>query len=251
MIVLGIDIGGSGIKAAPVETGSGEFLAKRLRLETPPLPSRQVLLGMLKEVVRHFNWSGPVGIGFPGVVRMQTVCTAANLGPALANWTLAADFTQATGLPCSLLNDADAAGLAEVRLGAGRGKNGTILVVTVGTGVGSALFHNGMVFPNTELGHMAFRGREAEKLISEKARKELDLSWKDWGRCFNSYLGTLEKLFWPDLFILGGGGVKKTAKIEPWLRLQTPVAFAEFGNKAGIIGAALHTLNDPHGNPAR
>lgn len=249
MITLGIDIGGSGIKAAVVDTVTGELKTKRFRVDTPLNPDREALLAILSSVVQHFNWNGPIGIGFPGVVRAGVIHTAANLGPALENWPLAAEFTQRSGLHCSLINDADAAGLAEVVLGAGRGKQGTIIMITVGTGIGTAVFHNGVLLPNAELGHLQFRGRDAELLVSERARKELDLSWKDWGRCFSGYLNYLEKLFWPDCFILGGGGVKKPAKVEPWLKLKTPYEFAGFGNKAGIVGAALNASLEAANRP--
>lgn len=239
---MGIDIGGSGIKGAIVETDRGELLTERFRVATPGKAGRAEMLERLETLREHFRWGGgPVGIGFPGVIRGQQIRTAANLSEELVGWELADTLRRSWASPVRLLNDADAAGFAEMRLG-GWGsfrERGTVLLLTVGTGIGTVLFRDGLLIPNLELGHVELRGKDAELLVSERARKEEDLSWKRWGKRFDEFLRYLSNLVQPDLIILGGGGVKKREKVEPYLSEELPFRFAQFGNRAGIIGAAI------------
>ncbi|MDD3179985.1 MAG: ROK family protein [Opitutaceae bacterium] len=239
MKVLGIDIGGSALKGAPVDTQTGELLAERCRIETPSPSTPARVAKVAGEIARHFHWRGPVGIGFPGVVMEGRIMAAANLHPAWKGVDGVKLFRQATGCRVSALNDADAAGLAEMRFGAGKKCRGTVLMFTLGTGIGTALFHRGMLFPRTELGHLPWKGREAEELVAAAVRKKKGLSWHRWGRRVDEYLQKMESLFWPDLIIIGGG---VSARHENWFRylhLRTPVVPAKLRNDAGIVGAAL------------
>jgi len=242
MRVLGIDIGGSGIKGAVVNTRDGSFEQPRLRIKTPKKMNPELLSALIDEMLGHFNWDGPVGCGFPGVIRNGTIYTAVNLDPSLVGLNLAQSIVDLGADSCEVLNDADAAGLCECALGAGRDLPGVVLVLTIGTGIGSALFIDGKLVPNTELGHIEFCGRDAEKLISEQARKSRDLSWPEWTSLFESYLSHLRFILQPDRIILGGGGVKKPEKFMPLLKKTDDLALAAFGNRAGIIGAALRGL---------
>jgi polyphosphate glucokinase len=237
--ILGIDVGGSGIKGAPVDVESGDLLAERYRLPTPdpakPLPVAEVV----GEIARHFEWSGPIGCGFPAVVQAGVVRSAANIHKKWIGANAQALFSEATGCPVVVINDADAAGLAEMTLGAGKGRQGVVLVITIGTGLGSALFLNGKLVPNTELGHIQMDGVDAEVRASDAARQRDKLSWKRWTKRFNRYLEQLEGLFSPDLFILGGGASKEASKFMPYLKIHTEILPAQMLNEAGIIGAAL------------
>jgi polyphosphate glucokinase len=239
MEILGIDIGGSGIKGAPVNTESGSFLADRVRIPTPhsakPVPVARVVV----EIVRHFDWHGPIGCGFPAPIRGGVALTAANVHQKWIGTNADALFTEATGCQATVVNDADAAGLAEVTFGAGRGVKGVVLVVTVGTGLGTALFTNGCLLPNTEFGHLEINGQDAETQASDAARKREKLSWNEWTERLGVYLNRLERLIWPDLIILGGGVVKNQARFIPRLRVQTKIVPAQMLNNAGIIGAAF------------
>jgi polyphosphate glucokinase len=240
MQTLGVDIGGSGIKGAIVETTTGELLTKRCRIDTPSPATADAVVSTVKELVKTLDWKGPIGCGYPGVVKSNIVYTAANLDESL----IGVDLGKAVKAVCKaktvhILNDADAAGLAEIRLGAGRGVNGIVIMVTIGTGIGTAVFNNGILLPNTEIGHIEFDGDDAEDRISEPARKHDRLSRKRWIARIDKYLRYLESLFWPDLFILGGGGVKKPEKFEGAFKTRTPIEFAKFRNQAGIIGAAI------------
>lgn len=239
MEVLGIDIGGSGIKGAIVNCASGKLLGERLRYETPTPCTPAALQEVIQQLVTELKWKGPIGCGFPGVVRNNVIYTAANLDKSCIGMNLAERIRTSTGCPAAILNDADAAGLAEMRFGAGRGHLGTVIVITVGTGIGSAIFTHGHLVANTEIGHLEFRGKEAEGQLSEPARERKELSWSEWGERFNEYLEYLHSLFWPELFILGGGAVKKFDKFTDKLTVATPVVVATAGNRAGIIGAAL------------
>ena len=239
MIVLGVDIGGSGIKGAPVDLDKGELAAERLRIPTPQPATPEAVAEAVAELVRHFSWQGPIGCGFPAAVRGGEVLTAANIDPSWIGTNGAELFTRVTGCPVTLLNDADAAGLAEMRFGAGVGRQGTVFVITVGTGLGTALFRDGVLVPNTELGHIILRGRDAEKYASGAVRDRLDLSYKRWAKRFDRYLHRLEELFWPDLFIVGGGISKRHDKFIPHLTVGTETLPATLRNEAGIVGAAL------------
>jgi polyphosphate glucokinase len=240
MQTLGVDIGGSGIKGAIVETSTGELLTKRCRIETPAPATADAVVGTVKELVAALGWKGPIGCGYPGVVKSNIIYTAANLDKSL----IGKDMGKALRTACKaknvcVLNDADAAGFAEIRLGAARKVNGIVIMITVGTGIGTAVFNNGILLPNLEIGHIEFNGGDAEDQISEPARKKGKLSRKSWNKRLDNYLRYLEGLFWPDLFILGGGGVKKPEKFEGAFKTRTPVQFAKFRNQAGIIGAAI------------
>ena len=192
MQVLGIDIGGTGIKAAPVDTAKGTLLTERVKVETPRPALPDAVAAVVAQHVKHFAWTGPVGVAFPGVVVDGVTMTAANLDPAWVGLDTRALFSKAAGVPVSLINDADAAGLAEMRFGAGAGHQGTVLMLTFGTGIGSALFRDGVLIPNTELGHIEVRGRDAETRASERAKELHDLSWGKWAGRVEEYLHHVE-----------------------------------------------------------
>lgn len=239
MKVLGVDIGGSGIKGAPVETATGQLLAERYRIDTPDGAEPEAVAQVVGQIARHFAWDGPVGCCFPAVIQHGVARTAANVSKAWIGTNAEMLFAQTTGCPVRLLNDADAAGLAEIRFGAGKGVAGVILIVTIGTGLGTALFTDGHLLPNTELGHIEIDGADAELSTSDAARQREDLSWKQWGKRFDGYLRRLYALLWPDLIILGGGASKKLDKFGEYLTVPTQIVPAASLNDAGIIGAAL------------
>ncbi len=240
MQVLGIDIGGSGIKAAPVDTSTGTLLTERVKVETPRPAVPDAVAAVVAQHVKNFDWTGPIGIAFPGVVVDGVTMTAANLDPAWIGLDTRALFSKAAGLPVSLINDADAAGLAEMKFGAGAGHQGTVLMLTFGTGIGSALFRDGVLIPNTELGHIEIRGRDAEKRASERAKELHDLSWGKWAGRVEEYLHHVEALTAPDLVIIGGGISRKADKFLPLLTsLRATVVPAAMQNDAGIVGAAV------------
>jgi polyphosphate glucokinase len=238
--VLGIDIGGSGIKGAPVDTAQGKLLAERVKLETPHPAVPDTVAKTVAQVAEAFSWTGPAGITFPGVVVDGVTHTAANLDPAWVGLDTRALFSEATGLSPALINDADAAGLAEMRFGAGAGQQGTVLMLTFGTGIGSALFRAGILVPNTEFGHIEIRGKDAEHRASERAKEEHDLSWEKWAERVDEYLQHMEGLTAPDLIIIGGGISRKADKFLHLLSgLRATVVPASLHNDAGIVGAAL------------
>jgi polyphosphate glucokinase len=238
--VLGIDIGGTGIKAAPVDLGDATLLAERVKLDTPRPSEPEAVAAVVEELVTGFSWTGPVGITFPGVVIDSVVKTAANVHDAWIDTDARKLFGQVTGLPVTVINDADAAGLAEMRFGAGAGRNGTVLMLTLGTGIGSALFIQGILVPNTEFGHIQIRGKEAEKRASELVREEHDLSWGKWAGRVDEYLEHMEQLLSPELIIIGGGVSRRSGKFLPLLTgLRAEVVPAAMHNDAGIVGAAM------------
>jgi polyphosphate glucokinase len=238
--VLGIDIGGSGIKAAPVDTAQGKLLAERVKLETPHPAMPDAVANVVGKLVEAFSWTGPAGITFPGVVVDGVTRTAANLDQAWIGLDTRALFNKVTGLSTALINDADAAGLAEMSFGAGAGQRGTVLMLTFGTGIGSALFRAGILVPNTEFGHIEIRGRDAEHRASERAKEQHDLSWEKWAERVDEYLQHMERLTAPDLIIIGGGVSRKADKFVPLLtNLRATVVPATLHNDAGIVGAAL------------
>lgn len=239
MKVLGIDIGGSAFKGAPVDTKSGRLLAERHRVPIKSPCPVAAGLAAAREIVEHFEWTGPVGIGFPGVVRAGRIGAVGNLGQRWVGQNGAALFRRAVGGPVALINDADAAGLAEVTFGAARGRRGAVLLLTLGTGIGSALFHQGVLYPNSEFGHIPHQGKPFERYASAAVRERLDLSWKEWAARVNKYLACVERLISPDLIILGGGVSKKHAKWFKYLRTEARVVPARLKNDAGIVGAAL------------
>jgi polyphosphate glucokinase len=239
MHALGIDIGGSGIKAAPVDVATGKLLAERQKIPTPRPALPEAVADVVKQLSTSFSWSGPVGITFPGVVTDGEIRTAANLDPAWIGVDAGALFDKATGNPVRVLNDADAAGVAEMTFGAGVGDNGTVLMLTFGTGIGSALFTRGVLVPNTEFGHIEIRGQDAETRASERAKELHDLSWGKWAGRVDDYMDHLEALLSPDLFIVGGGISRQADKFLPLLSLRARVVAAALHNDAGIVGAAM------------
>jgi polyphosphate glucokinase len=242
MHALGIDIGGSGIKAAPVDVDTGRLLADRQKFETPRPALPDALAGIVKELVATFSWSGPVGITFPGVVIEGVTRTAANLDPAWIGLDAASLFGRAVGNSVTMLNDADAAGVAEMTFGAGLGEQGTVLMLTFGTGIGSALFNRGILVPNTEFGHVELHGEDAEKRASERAKVQHDLSWGKWAGNVEAYMRHIERVLWPSLFIVGGGVSRQADKWVPRLTgISARIVPAVLQNDAGIVGAAMVT----------
>ena len=238
--VLGIDIGGTGIKAAPVDLSTGTLLAERIKLDTPHPSAPAAVATVVHELVDRFSWTGPAGVTFPGVVIDSVVRTAANVDKAWIDTDARELLAQETSLVMTVINDADAAGLAEMRFGAGVGQKGTVLMLTLGTGIGSALFIDGILVPNTEFGHIQIRGKEAEKRASEFVREELDLSWGKWAGRVDEYLEHMEQLLSPQLIIIGGGISRKSEKFLPLLTgLRATVVPAAMHNDAGIVGAAM------------
>lgn len=246
MHALGIDVGGSGIKGAPVDTATGTLTAERFRIPTPQPATPEACAKVIQEIVTHFAWDGPVGVGFPGVVLNGVVKTAANIAKSWVDVDAATLLKDATGCPFFLANDADVAGLAEMRFGAGKDKSGLVIVVTIGTGLGTALFIDGHLVPNCELGHLELNGREAEQWASDAARKREDLSRKKWMKRLNVYLNRMHAYFWPELFILGGGASKKWDKLSKHLDLPCDAVPAQLLNEAGIVGAALLGQKEPN-----
>ena len=241
MQILGVDIGGSGIKGAIVDTVKGELVTERYRIETPQPATPEAIAAALAQLVIHFNWHGPVGCGFPAAIQHGIARTAANISPSFIGTHVDKLFSEATKCPCYNLNDADAAGMAEMHFGEGAGQSGVVLLITIGTGLGTVFFTDGKLLPNTELGHLYLKnGKKAEHYASDAVRKTEDLSWKRWGKRFNTYLTMMEELFWPDLIILGGGASKKFDKFKGQITVEAPVKPAAFLNQAGIVGAALY-----------
>jgi polyphosphate glucokinase len=239
MKILGIDIGGSAVKGAPVDTATGRLLAERHRIETPEVLTPAAQARVLGDIARHFAWKGRIGVGFPGVIHGTRILTSANLHPRFVGCDGVKLFGKTTGCPVALVNDADAAGLAEIRFGAGRDVPGTVLLLTLGTGVGSALFCAGRLYQNSELGHLPVRGKSAECFVSAAARKRRDLSWEQWGRELGAYVHTLERILWPQLIVIGGGVSAKHRKYFKYIKPRAKLVPAEFLNEAGIVGAAL------------
>jgi polyphosphate glucokinase len=239
MQILGIDIGGSGIKGATVDTDTGELTADRIRIKTPKGADPEPVAKVVADIARSFEWTGPIGIGFPAPVKAGVTLMAANVSDKWVGTNADELFTKITGCDCTMINDADAAGLAEMKFGAGRGQPGTVIMITLGTGIGTAIFHRGNLLPNTEFGHLDMRGRNAEHRASDAVRQSEDLSWKKYAKRLNKFLAEMEKLFWPDLFIIGGGISKQAEKYIPLLKIETHVVPAQFLNEAGIVGAAL------------
>ena len=236
---LGIDIGGTGIKGAPVDVSAGKLVTERVKLPTPQPAAPDTMAPVVRQLVDHFSWQGPIGITFPGVISAGTIRTAANLDPRWVGVNGPAFLGEAAKQPVTVLNDADAAGIAEMRFGAGQGRHGTVLLLTLGTGIGSALFYNGVLIPNTEFGHIEIGGKDAEEHASERAREEHDLSWGKWAGRVETYLEKMEALLSPNLIIIGGGISRKSDKFLPRLTLRARVVPAALQNDAGIVGAAM------------
>ncbi len=242
MNILGIDIGGSGIKGAVVDAETGELLTKRRRMATPDPSTPQAVAEVVLEIVRHFGWVGPMGCTFPAVIRNGIVCTAANVDDSWIGTDAPELFEQVTGCPASIVNDADAAGIAEMVFGAGRDQPGVVVLLTLGTGIGSALFVDGHLAPNTEFGHLEIDGYDAESRAANSAREREQLSWKKWGKRLNRYFQTVEFLLSPDLFIIGGGVSKRLGKFVKYIDVRAPIVAAQMRNHAGLIGGAMAAL---------
>ena len=242
MAILGIDIGGSGIKGAPVDTNTGTLLAERIRVETPQPATPEAVANGVVEIARHFKWEGSIGCGYPGVVKHGRTLSAANVDAGWINLEAEHLLTQKTGCRVTLINDADAAGLAEMRFGAGMNNPNPVMMLTIGTGIGAALFVNGHLVPNLELGHLIIRGKDAEDRASDRIRLEKELNWRQWAKRFNEYLAYLDLLFSPDLYILGGGVSKRFDKYKEFLQANAEIVPAKMLNEAGIIGAAMNAV---------
>jgi polyphosphate glucokinase len=246
-LAIGLDFGGSGIKGAVVDVRTGKLVGDRLRMPTPQPSVPREVVGVMDLLVRRLAapWppaegdTFPVGVGIPAAIRAGCTLTAANIDPAWIGFPAEREMGLAMGRVVAAGNDADVAGLAEIRFGAGRNQAGLVIVLTIGTGIGSALFVDGRLVPNSEIGHLELKGRDAEERVSEAARDRLGLSWKDWAAGFDDYLHLLERLFWPDMFILGGGASKRADNYLSFLTVKTPIALAAFRNNAGIVGGAL------------
>ncbi len=237
--ILGIDIGGSGIKGILVDVDRGVPTTDRCRIPTPQPSLPDAVADVVAQISRHFTWQGPIGCTFPAVVKDGITYTAANVDDAWVGVNAQALFEQKTGQPVLLLNDGDAAGMAEMEFGAGQGQRGVVIMLAFGTGIGTAIFTNGQLVPNTEFGHLEIRGKDAEHRASAKVREDRDLSWKKWTERVNEYLNRMEALFWPDLFIIGGGVSKDAEKFMPLLQTRAKIVPAQMRNHAGMIGAAI------------
>lgn len=250
MRALGIDIGGSGVKGAIVDTRTGKFVTPRFKLKTPRPATPKAVAGTVMAIVKHFRWRGPVGCGMPGPILRGTVVTAGNLHPAWDNQNAELLFRKALGRRVTVLNDADAAGIAEMEFGAGRGKRGVVVLLTLGTGIGSALFVDGVLVPNTEFGHLEVNGDVAEHRAAARVRKESRLSWQSWARRLNAYLSVVEKLLYPDLVVIGGGVSRRWKKFAEHLETRANTIPARLKNEAGIVGAALNAIRKNRRQPA-
>jgi polyphosphate glucokinase len=238
---FGIDFGGSGIKGAPVDTGKGEFATERVRIDTPDPSTPEAVAEVFAALLAMFPTSdGPVGVTVPGIVVKGVVHSAANIDKHWIGEDADRLFTDKTGRDVHVVNDADAAGLAEVRYGAAKGRRGLVVVTTLGTGIGSALVYDGVLVPNSELGHLEIDGHDAEKRAAASAREREDLSWKDWAKRLTAYYRKLEDLFSPELFVVGGGVSKKADRFLPLIDIETEIIPAQLRNAAGIVGAALY-----------
>lgn len=238
--VLGIDIGGTGMKAAEVDISTGEMVSERQRIATPKPATPEAMAEVVAELTGQCSWKGPVGMGFPGVVQSGVIRTAANLDKSWVGVDADKIFTDVAGCDVVMINDADAAGLAEARFGAAKGVKGVVILLTLGTGIGSAIFVDGKLVPNTEFGHLDLNGKLAEHRASARVKEDKDLSYAKWSKQLSKVLREMEKLFWPELFVLGGGISASFDKFEDHLKkVRTPVVAAEMENKAGIVGAAL------------
>ncbi len=240
MEILGIDIGGTGIKGALVNIETGKLTTEKHRIPTPNPATPEAVSNTIQELVNHFNWKGKVGCGFPTPLRHGKCLTGGNLHKDWKGIQVDTLFSNKTGNEFSIVNDADAAGLAEINFGAGKGKKGVVIMITLGTGIGSGLFLDGKLVPNTEFGHVLYKNGEIfEKYASDSARKRDDLSRKEWGKRLHKYFKHINLIVSPDLIIIGGGASKKFDKFEAKIDISAPIVAAEAENEAGIIGAAM------------
>ena len=250
-LAMGLDIGGTGVKAAIVDTKRAKLVSDRVRIKTPIPSTPKAVIETAAQVRKQLGWSGPVGCGFPGLIRKDRVVSAPNLDPSWQGFNIVRGLQKKLGHEkVAVLNDADAAGLAEMRFGAGKGRQGTVVLLTIGTGVGTAVFRNGILLPFTELGHVEVRGKEGEHWASERARIVNKWSWKKWAKQLDRYLAHLQYLLGVDLYILGGGGSKRADKFLPYLQLTScKIVTAKMGNLAGIVGAAMHVMESQGKRP--
>lgn len=241
-IILGIDVGASGIKGALVDVNAGKLISERRRIPTPKPATAELVANTIKELVQHFNWKGKIGVGFPAIIKDGIALSAANIDDSWIGTDAQQLISETTACKVATVNDADAAGLAEVQFGKGKNQDGTVILITIGSGLGSATFINGHLVPNTEFGHLFLKNdpKVAEHTCSNNAKKREDLSWSEWAKRFNKYLLHLERLFSPNLFILGGGASKKFEKYKDLITTKIPTVPAEMLNNAGIIGAAVY-----------
>jgi len=239
MEILGIDVGGSGIKGAIVDTNKGELITERYRIPTPNPATPNAVIETIEAIIKNFDWQGPVGCGFPAAVKNEIVKTASNIDDSWIGVNASARIEKKTGCPTHLVNDVDAAGIAEAEFGAGKKRFGTIFMAAFGTGIGTAVFHNQQLVPNTELGHIPMHGNVAENYAANSIRENEELSWETWGKRVNEYLQLIESLIWPDLIIIGGGVSKNFNEFGSYIDVESEVVPAESRNHAGIIGAAL------------
>ena len=239
--VLGIDIGGSGIKGAIVNVKTGEMTTDKYRIPTPEQSTPEAVVKTIRQIAKKFGWEGAIGVGFPGVIQHGVVKTAANVDDGWLDVNLENLLEKQTGSKSVAVNDADAAGLAEMKFGAGRKNKGVVIMLTVGTGIGAALFTQGKLSPNCEWGDICLRGGidNAEKWTSDAARKSFDLTWDEWIQRLTTYIQYIENMFWPDLIIIGGGFAKKLEKKGVPFETRTRIVPAQLLNEAGIIGAAV------------
>ena len=235
---LGIDVGGSGIKAALVDLDAGAFIGERIRVETPHPATPEAVVKVTADLVAQFDHDGPIGIGFPSPIVGGVTTMAANIDPLWVGAQAEQRFGDALGAPVTVINDADAAGLAEATYGAAKDVPGVVILLTLGTGIGSALIHNGVLVPNTEMGHIQVRGKDAERRAAASVREDHDLSWHKWANHLSEVIDVIDHLFWPDLVLLGGGVSRKADKFVPLLEVRPPVRAATLENAAGIVGAA-------------
>lgn len=239
--ILGIDIGGSGLKGAIVDVNAGKFVSEKFRIPTPKPATTEAVAEVFRQIVAHFDWKGTIGCGVPAIVRHGVTLSAANIDKSFINANVQEMFSKATNNDVLVLNDADAAGIAELYFGAAESADGMTVMLTLGTGIGSALFTDGVLIQNTELGHLKFKDSVAEKYCSDGVRKKEDMSWKEYGKRLNEFLQHIELLFSPDLILLGGGGSKHFEKYADELKLNyAKVKPAKLLNEAGIIGAAYY-----------
>jgi polyphosphate glucokinase len=239
--VLGIDIGGTGVKGAPVDLATGEFVADRLKIKTPKPATPEAVADVVEEIAGKFAGSlgvSPIGIAIPAVCQHGVARSAANIDPSWVDTDVDALFTERLGRPVHVVNDADAAGVAEARYGVARDVPGLVILTTLGTGIGSAFLLDGKLMPNSELGHLEIDGHDAEHRAAQSAKERENLSYKEWAERLQRYYGHVESLFWPDLFVVGGGISKSSDKFLPLLDLRTPIVPAKLRNQAGIVGAA-------------
>jgi polyphosphate glucokinase len=243
---LGIDVGGSGIKGAPVDLAKGELARDRLRIETPKVSSPAVVADIVAQIAKHFaddTGNSPIGVTLPAVVTNGVVRTAANIDPAWIGTDAPKLLSDRLGRPVTVVNDADAAGVGELHFGAARNADGLVIMTTLGTGIGTALLYGGLLVPNSELGHLEIDGHDAEKSASANVRELKDLSWQQWAERLQRYYSHIEDLLWPDLIVVGGGVSKRADKFLPLLHLRAPIVAGQLANSAGIIGVAWLAAN--------